>query len=723
VWDDIIDTCRRFRPQLAGVHIKGWNAAYGRMPPRYSQGFCAIGEGDAEVAAVLKELAGSQYGDPWVIVEQDYARNPEHAIRLAADTLVGWGYALRGHGKLSPQPTSVPAQPDQELASLELHLRHRLEGVCDTDLDKCYCAGLTEVCTALSMTGAVLSGLSDVLDLSRSRDSDAVEYMSTVLAVVPPTKIDGCSWNLEEGEAIREPVPVERPDNISDGEWALWQAGSRWRTEIHNPFNLNQNRYHLSLYGNPTGSVTQAKLRIAAECLGRFLDQRLNEACTLAGGRVALLAASANRLDDFVEKLREEIRDRCHCEQAVLFVADQSGMKLVPIADGGALEWTASIKTPNERCYSVVQDKNSWTVKVFKSRLPLRVLENASHWTGMCFIRLTRKDASGHIFTLAAPMIDAFGKPAGVVRCANRLCEHAKIRMFHDDDLALLDAMIQSALPRLNTLRGEWSQRNQLRKVTHELKRPLMVIRAAVDSIQKEWNIRARRFHAAGFEDLPLPWFDDVQSWCGIMRLQLLNPDYLTVEAKRIQLNITEVSFLPDVLAPIVRWMAGELEVRHLPIRRSTPPGGEEFTISQGVHALPKLWVDRNMFQQIFFNLLDNAIKYAKPNQPDAFSIEVRSESDLNKFFIRVRDWGIGVEDVDNLDLLFEDGVRGENAWRHDLNGTGYGLWVVRRLVVLHSGTIAITRRKDPTEFTLTFPGSLRSKSWYAAQQREIKYT
>ena len=450
--------------------------------------------------------------------------------------------------------------------------------------------------------------------------------------------------------------------------------------------------------------------------LARFLDQRLDgQACLLAERKVALLAAGSTRLDDLVVELRAVIKSLCHCEEAVLFVADPASVKLLPIGEEDTLNWTASRNTPSEQCYYMAQDRESRTVKVFRNRLPNRTREKADKQPGTARMKLKRKDAEGYVFVLAAPMVDALGRSTGVVRCANRFFGRG-LRFFHHDELALLDAIIQSAMPRVATLRGEWLQRSQLRKVTHELKRPLLVIIGAVEAIDTVWKERIKEYK---FPDLPFPWFDDVHSWCGIMRSQLLNPDYLAVDSRKIQLRIQPISLLPDILAPIVRWMRVELDARELPVRNS-----HNFpTISQGTHLLPLLHVDRNMFQQIFFNLLDNAIKYAKPEAPNKFSIEIRSETQPGEFVIWVRDHGVGVNDVEDLNLLFADGVRGVNAWRQDLNGTGYGLWVVKRLVELHHGRIEITKRNDPTEFTLRFPGFLSSPTWNDTTGRQQQLT
>ncbi len=726
VGDDIIGACRRFQRELAAVHIKGWNGAYGRMSHRYAQGFCLIGDGHAPVKDVLTELKKDEtYADPWVVVEQDYTpHSPENAILQSANTLEKWGYRLNGKRKLSPEPPKDPRPQDSPLAMFELELRRRLEAISETELDKFYLSGLEATRIALGLKGAALLGLSEIEEVVSKKVTEKRNKV-TVLALSPA---DGDIKDSPQWPIASAPGG----DEVSTGwEKLLWKELCHGQSiEIDNPYNLNQHRYQLAVCG--LSEEKKDRLIAASECLGRFLDQRLNDACLLAAGNVALHAARATRLDEFVDKLQVEIRSSCHCEASVLMVANPSGNKLVPVGTEDNLEWIESRRSPSSRAYQVDGDKKTRTIRVFTRRMPVRTEEPSDPkfgWRGLSHLRLTRKTQEGNAFILLTPMIDALGKSAGVARSANRYFQDKRnrqeqesekfeggIRFFHDDDLAILDAILQTALPRIKTLRGEWWQRSQIRKVTHELKRPVVVIGAAIASIEEFW---IRRMHQYGFPDLPFHWFEDVKSWGALMRLQLLNPDYLAVESSKVKLKLEPVNFLPDVLAAIVRSMRVELERKELPLKKKGHT--DQFTIDQGDSSLPTLYVDKIMFQQIFFNLIDNAIKYAKPNDPDSFSIIVRSQFDYPNYVITFSDYGIGVQDVGNPESLFEDGFRAENAWRHDLNGTGYGLWIVRRLVEFHNGTIRITNKKDPTEFTLTFPASLSDPDWYEKFKRGNK--
>jgi signal transduction histidine kinase/CheY-like chemotaxis protein len=92
---------------------------------------------------------------------------------------------------------------------------------------------------------------------------------------------------------------------------------------------------------------------------------------------------------------------------------------------------------------------------------------------------------------------------------------------------------------------------------------------------------------------------------------------------------------------------------------------------------------DRLAMERVFGNLLSNAIKFG-----GATPVEVRIRSEDAQAVIEVEDHGIGIapEDVDRIFDRFERAV----SWRH-FGGLGLGLYITRRLVEEHGGTIAVT--------------------------------
>lgn len=102
------------------------------------------------------------------------------------------------------------------------------------------------------------------------------------------------------------------------------------------------------------------------------------------------------------------------------------------------------------------------------------------------------------------------------------------------------------------------------------------------------------------------------------------------------------------------------------------------------VHVEPA-WVnaDRARLEQIFANLLDNALKFT----PDNGSIDVSVRQDRKEAVLRVADTGRGVS-PESLSAMFEPFMQGEEARGHREGGLGLGLALVRRLTELQGGSV-----------------------------------
>lgn len=94
---------------------------------------------------------------------------------------------------------------------------------------------------------------------------------------------------------------------------------------------------------------------------------------------------------------------------------------------------------------------------------------------------------------------------------------------------------------------------------------------------------------------------------------------------------------------------------------------------------------DANRINQVFVNLLSNAITYSH----DEKEIHIRLESQGEHLLIIVEDEGIGIESSE-LPRLFERFYRVDRARSRDSGGTGLGLAIVKHLVEAHEGTIEV---------------------------------
>ncbi|UFS75170.1 sensor histidine kinase KdpD [Tardiphaga sp. 37S4] len=111
---------------------------------------------------------------------------------------------------------------------------------------------------------------------------------------------------------------------------------------------------------------------------------------------------------------------------------------------------------------------------------------------------------------------------------------------------------------------------------------------------------------------------------------------------------------------------------------------------------LPMLELDAVLFEQVLFNLLDNAAKYA----PDDTTITIRAMRDADSVSLQVTDEGTGIPPAD-LEQVFDKFYRA-NKGDHVRAGTGLGLAISRGFVEAMRGTISATNRADRSGAVLT---------------------
>ncbi len=111
---------------------------------------------------------------------------------------------------------------------------------------------------------------------------------------------------------------------------------------------------------------------------------------------------------------------------------------------------------------------------------------------------------------------------------------------------------------------------------------------------------------------------------------------------------------------------------------------------------------DKLHLTNIFFNLLDNAVKYAKENRPP--KINVKTEEIENRIKIVISDNGVGIS-KDGQKKIFNKFYRVPTGNVHDVKGFGLGLSYVKRIVDEHKGHISVkSELNSGTDFILYFP-------------------
>ena len=105
----------------------------------------------------------------------------------------------------------------------------------------------------------------------------------------------------------------------------------------------------------------------------------------------------------------------------------------------------------------------------------------------------------------------------------------------------------------------------------------------------------------------------------------------------------------------------------------------------QNFETTPPVLAMKPLISQVFSNIIENAVKYSKPNTE--IVISGRRESN-NTISVEIRDQGIPLG-ASQIASVFERGFRSEEAKRKYPAGTGFGLYIARRIVEIHEGTIS----------------------------------
>jgi two-component system, OmpR family, sensor histidine kinase KdpD len=141
---------------------------------------------------------------------------------------------------------------------------------------------------------------------------------------------------------------------------------------------------------------------------------------------------------------------------------------------------------------------------------------------------------------------------------------------------------------------------------------------------------------------------------------------------------------------------------------------------------LPMLELDAVLFEQVLFNLLDNAAKYA----PAGTSISIRTLRDRDSILLQIIDEGHGIPQAE-LESIFDKFYRAQKG-DHVRPGTGLGLAISRGFVEAMHGTISAANRSDrsgavltvrlpiPTE-NITFSSETETASHEDASEQETR--
>lgn len=218
--------------------------------------------------------------------------------------------------------------------------------------------------------------------------------------------------------------------------------------------------------------------------------------------------------------------------------------------------------------------------------------------------------------------------------------------------------------------------------VSHELKTPLTAIKGFVETLELQARDDDRKYlrTVARNTDRLIHIVDD------LLRLAEL-------EEKGLQSEKTDVD-ISAVAEQVVGIFDLKAREKGLSLEFRSPP------------ALPCIRADEFQIEQIFVNLIDNALKYTESG---GVAVDLRPAE--GAVVIEVADTGIGIPDGQQ-DRIFERFYVVDSSRSKKLGGTGLGLSIVKHVVLAHNGRVDIESREGGgTTVRVTLPAGVLPSS------------
>lgn len=255
-------------------------------------------------------------------------------------------------------------------------------------------------------------------------------------------------------------------------------------------------------------------------------------------------------------------------------------------------------------------------------------------------------------------------------------------------------ALIERALMQEESMRQELAKRTEelqaaiISSVSHDLRTPLVAIKAAASNLLEEDMLQHDR---EGYRETVHTILDEA-GWLSRILVRM-------IDVSRIEQGALK---LEKELYPIDTIILNTLELKHIhslldnrEIKRNVPDD------------LPPVEVDPILISQVLGNLIENAIRYTPATEP----IEIRVQTRRDEMLISVADHGPGIP-PEEQECIFEKFYYVKSTQTNNdenciptTHGTGLGLAVCRGFVVAHGGRIWVRNRPNGgAEFSFTLP-------------------
>jgi len=355
-------------------------------------------------------------------------------------------------------------------------------------------------------------------------------------------------------------------------------------------------------------------------------------------GELLELASSFNFMTDRIKRLFSELNARKN-ELAGIINSIEEGLATLG-EDGRILLWNRSFE-------------NMVQAKELKGKIYWEVIRDPNFST---FIKRVKKDKMGHNAEIR-------------VQEKIYMCSAAYIKARDEIVVTFRDVTKIKSVEKI--------KRDFVVNVSHELRTPLTSIKGYLETIEEETKGDQRKYLEIVKRN--------TDRLINIVNDLLLLSELESGEIKHVMEEVDILSAIENVMKIFDQKIKDKKLNFELKAEKD----------------LPKVNGDAYRLEQMFINLIDNAIKYTEKGK-----IFIKLDRINDEIEITVEDTGIGIQEKD-LPRLFERFYVADKSRSRQVGGTGLGLSIVKHIVLLHEGTIEVNSRPGAgTSFRIRIPVS-----------------
>jgi len=248
----------------------------------------------------------------------------------------------------------------------------------------------------------------------------------------------------------------------------------------------------------------------------------------------------------------------------------------------------------------------------------------------------------------------------------------ARVTVSGDDEIARLARSFNNMANSLTA--HENMRRGFVANVSHELRTPMTTIGGYIDGILDKTIPPEKEEHYLGIVSEEVKRLSRLTS----SLLDVSRLEEGAVSASIVCLNVW------DVILPVMASCESRISKKNIQV--------------PDINDDPKYaWFDRDMFYQVIYNLVDNAIKFT----PEGGTLSVTGTLSGGQVTVAVRNSGSGIKPED-LPLVFERFYKTDKSRSLDRTGTGLGLYITKTLTQKMGGDLRVSSELgEYTEFSV----------------------